>query len=466
MLSSGEAPQVGSDFHSESTMALSNATSWRPPSRLLLMEPNSRRRTSAGRLCLSLVAVLLAVVVDVNNELNTGSLEQGSRYRYLLLAIPCAALLMIRLRSPSMLIRKPNMGDILLLALMAYGLLGSVYGAQILHTDSTGIPLFLPMAIAFLYLGTLDSISDREANGLIKGLAAIGLIYVVLNAIANSDLAPGMAESNSYRNAKVLFIAVGVAAALAAGQRVRLTIVIGLAAFVFWTYPAATSVVVGFSTIVTLFVTRETSSNLRPYLVGSLLLIGATISLANAPTTLSIVDEYFLAVGKQNNNETRLALFEGGIEKFLRSPVVGEGFTGETTLTVRLPSGQPFKAPLHDDYILLAASGGILALALFVAWIVVTEVNVLRRHHAFVAAGKMAQANLMRTLLVGFNAALVAALFNPVLQGMGRSASLFAFYGLMHAIGSPPSSTSARPLNPRVHRSVAPTSGSLPPRTS
>jgi hypothetical protein len=54
---------------------------------------------------------------------------------------------------------------------------------------------------------------------------------------------------------------------------------------------------------------------------------------------------------------------------------------------------------------------------------------------------------LMKVLLVGFNAWLTAAMFNPLFQGMARSVTLFAIYGLMMALGEPgaPESPSVRP---------------------
>lgn len=401
------------------------------------MTAESRQGSEAYRLGLSLGLVLLPVVADVNNQLNKGAgAVGGTKLRYLLLLIPVASMLLIRLRQPSSFIRRTELSDRFLLFLAMYGLAGSIYGSLVLHTRSTALPIFLPMIVGLLHMGVRDRLSPREAKRLLRWVAFVGLIYIGLNALANSGLAPPLAASRSYRNAKVLFVVVGVVAAILARQRLRAIVLTALGAYIFFTYPSATTVVVAGVALITLFATRPKASSVRPYVVGVAALVIATVGLANIDRTIGLTNTYFLFVGKQNNNDTRVALYQAGVDQIRSSPFFGDAFSGELSVTIRLPSGQLFTAPFHDDYILLAAAGGLISLLLFLGWAISTEIGALRRYQYLVASGGGENAALLRTALVGFNAWLAAALFNPLFQGLGRSITLFALYGLVKLAGT------------------------------
>jgi O-antigen ligase len=143
---------------------------------------------------------------------------------------------------------------------------------------------------------------------------------------------------------------------------------------------------------------------------------------------------------KKNNNNARIALYSNGVQRFLDSPIIGSGFTGDITETVVRRDGQgaPFKAPFHDDYIMTAAVGGGAGLLLLLLWIATTVVNTLRRYRGFLAAGEKERAGLLRVLFVTFNVLFAAALFNPELSAVGRGATAFGLYALMMMVGEPP----------------------------
>jgi hypothetical protein len=79
--------------------------------------------------------------------------------------------------------------------------------------------------------------------------------------------------------------------------------------------------------------------------------------------------------------------------------------------------------------------GGGLGFLLLISWAAVTEVCALRRYRAFVEAGDVHRASLLRTLLVGFNGYFCAAMFNPLFYGASRSATLFVLYSIMMLLG-------------------------------
>jgi hypothetical protein len=394
----------------------------------------------------ALLLVLLFVVLDVQGALNRGSLVEGTRLRYLVLLIPLGSIIYLRARSPSALLRKPTGADLLLFALFAYGLIGSAYGMLFRGTQSTGLPLFLPMALAFLYLATLEDISAAEARSLLRKLAAVGLIYLVLALLSAGGISSILASSRAFRNARLPFVAIAFSGALVGGQRGRLALVCAILPIIFLAYPSATFVMVALITVVTLFVTSPRASRLRTFVVAGSILTVAVFVLLDFNRALSVSSSYFATVGKQNNNETRLALYRSGIAEFERSPMIGQGFAGELNITARTESGTWVRLPFHDDFILMAAGGGGLAVLLFLAWIASTEVIVLARCRRLAGEGFTEHVALLRTLLVGYNAWLVSSLFNPLFQGLANSLTLFAIYGIMMAVAAQyPDRQPARP---------------------
>ncbi len=392
------------------------------------------RSTDAYRLARALIVILVLVTLDVAKFL-----DKGTSVRYLILLVPIGAYVGMRMHRRTMRFRRPRATDKVLMVLTVIGLAGSLYGRLVLHTGSTALPIFLPMPMAFLYLGTLEDPTPREVRKILAALAGVGLLYISLNALANSSLIPALKASRAYRNADISYIAMGFVALLVTRRWARLFVFLGLTAFVFVTYPSATFAMVAVITAVTLFVTRPDGSHLRMGIAGVTAVVIVALALLNFSSAIRLADDYFLAVGKRNNTNTRVALWNAGLTKFAASPVYGDLFSGETTVIVaRRPNGGAlFKNPYNDDYLLFAASGGVLCLGLLLAWIVMVEIGSIKRYRGFIAAGQHSHARLLRVLLVTFNAWLMAAAFNPLFQGMGRSVTLFAIYGLMMLLGRP-----------------------------
>lgn len=380
----------------------------------------------------------------------TKFLDKGNAARYLILAVPFCGALAIRFRSRMGLIRKASFADKVLLVLMLFGGIGSIYGRIHLHTSTSALPIFLPMVIAFLYLLTLEDPTEEEVRKILFAVGAIGLLYVFLNAVANSGISPSLKASRTYRNAEFMYVAMGFAALVAAKRWARVIVLSLLTVVVLVTYPSATSALVVLITFVTLLATRPQGTRARFYVAAITVLLLIVIALFNSSRTIKLADDYFSVVGKKNNSTARLALWQAGMQKFAASPLIGDAFSGETTVTVfrQIGGGAPFHNPYNNDYVLFLASGGALGFLLLVGWIVWIERMTIHRYRGFVASGQPQHAALMRVLLVAFNAWLTAAAFNPLFTGMGRSVTLFSLYGLMMALGRPATGAQRQGVQP------------------
>jgi O-antigen ligase/polysaccharide polymerase Wzy-like membrane protein len=385
-----------------------------------------------------LVRVLLFMMVCVTLD-TRDFLSHGGKARYVLLVIPFGVTIFIWNRKKKGIVRRLSVPDRILAVLTLVGLAGALYGTFVLHTSSTTLPVFLPMTVAFAYLVTLYQPTDQELRKVLRALAMIGLLYTFMNALANSGVATSIIAAKVYRNSQVFFIFMGIAAAISAKRWIVLSLILLLGLFVFATYPSGTDVVVTLVTILTFWVTRPKASRFRPYVVVGLGLVILALAVANLGAVSSTASSYFGVVGKRDNTNTRLALWQGGIDEFQQSPIYGNGFAGELTILVYRQAGDraAFKAPFHDDYIMLLALGGVIGLGLALWWLIATEQNVLRRYRAFLTAGELVRANTLRTLLVGFNVFFAAAFFNPGLSSVGRGATVFAIYAMMMIVGEP-----------------------------
>ena len=396
-------------------------------------------RTDSYRYALWVLLMFLLVTIDVADYTD----RSGSPVRYAILLLPAFGALTVMMRSGVIRVRRLSRPDRVLLLFMAYGLLGSLYGRLRLHETSGALPVFLPMIVAFTYLFATWQMTEDEADRITRRLAWIGLVYAFLNVLANlsvlSTAFPRFIAPKTYRNSKVFFVALGAAAAWTSRRRPAFACLLVLATIVFVTYRSGTNAVVFLVTLLTFFVTKPRGSPLRPYVAGAAGVAILVFAVINFNSTAGVASDYFQAVSKKNNNDARIALYQNGFQTFKKSPWIGSGFTGDITETVirRDGLGAPFKAPFHDDYIMVAATGGLLGLFLLVWWIAATEVVILRRYRGFLASGENRKAGLLRVLLVAFNVLFVAALFNPELSAVGRGATIFGLYALMMLVGEP-----------------------------
>ena len=376
--------------------------------------------------------IMLAASFDVYDWLDRS--VQGGSNRYLIIAVPLVAAAWIRLRHPGFFVRRPMPSDIVLFALFIFGLGGSLIGVAFLGTVENARPVFLPMMVAFLYLLTIDDPTDREVSTTLNWLSWIATAYTAMNAIVNLQLLPGLLLFKQYRNASVSMVALAVATAVVLGNRRRLALVLALAAVIFVTYPSATSVLVGASVVLTFYITGKRSSGLRTIVVVVSVVTVSVLALANFDRGVELADRYFAVVDKTNANSGRLDLWSEGLERWREAPIFGNGFAGEVT-AVRERDERSL--PFHNDFVLFLANGGIVGLGLLVAWVVLTELTLLRRYRGFVRAQDMRRAGFLRAILVCLNAFVVAMAFNPVLPGASRSVTIFGLYAIAMSLGDP-----------------------------
>lgn len=396
--------------------------------------PSDPRRVSTDSFALSkaFLLIMLAASFDVYDWLDRS--VQGGATRFLIIAVPFVAIVWIRMSRPGFLVRMPMPADLVLFALFVFGLSGSLIGVVFMGTE-TARPVFLPMAVAFLYLLTTEDPTDREVSKTLSWLSLIALAYTAMNALVNLSVLPGLSEFKQYRNASVAMVALALGAAMALGKRRRTLLVLVLAVIIFLTYPSATSVLVAASIGLTFYLTGKRSSGARTLVVTCAIVAGSAFALVNFDRGVEIADQYFAAVDKANANSGRLDLWSEGLERWQEAPIFGSGFAGEVT-AVR--DRDEKSLPFHNDFVLFLASGGIVGLGLLVTWFVLTEMTLLRRYRGFLRTGDTARAGLLRAILVGLNAFVVAMAFNPVLPGASRSATIFGLYAIAMMVGQPP----------------------------
>jgi hypothetical protein len=384
-------------------------------------------RTDSYLLARSLLLVMFATALDVWNYLDLGGWP-----RYVLVLIPFGMLGLIRLRRPSTYVRHPAGPDRILLVLLVFGLTGTLYGIVVRGTPATALPIFVPMMIAFLYLGCLQDPTSREARVVLRRIEWLGLLYAGLAAVVGSGLLPELAEFRQFRNANLVFMALALASTIARRHWGRAALVLGLWGVAFAFYPSGTSILTGLTVVITLLMMPARPSRIRPYLLGSAAAMAIVLVLLNFNSWVQLSNDYFSLVGKSNNNSTRLAVWTVGMERFGESPVYGDAFSGPTVTTAVREEGQTeFQIPYHNDYILFLAGGGIIGFGLLMLWIAATELLVLHRYIDLIRTGERDKAALIKTLLVGYNAFFVAAAFNPSITGVSRSATIFSIYALM-----------------------------------
>jgi O-antigen ligase len=256
-------------------------------------------------------------------------------------------------------------------------------------------------------------------------------LYIGLAAVVNIGLVSHLAQYKQFRNAQFAYVMIGIAGAVVMRRRALLAGLLVLEAINFLAYPSATSILCGVAMLITFFVTKPHGSRARPYVIAIVALVAALFALAQISTVAKITGDYFVAVGKTNANTGRLAIWTTGINQWEQSPFVGQVFTGGTVAqTYRARNGQLLQLPFHNDYVLFLAEGGLVGLLLLLSFILGLNFALVRAHRRFVEEGRRERANLLRMLMVGFNSFFVAAAFNPVLEGMSRSAVIFSMYGL------------------------------------
>lgn len=389
-----------------------------------------RAATDSYRYARALLVIFLATAVDVFNVLDRSS--RGGPVRYLILLIPVAALLAIRADGSTMM-RSPAAHERALIALFVFGLVGTSYGILFLGVTSTARALFLPMSIAILALFVVQPLTSDEARKLTRALAWIATIYIVLGAVVYSGLVPGLAEFRQFKNATFPYVTIGISAAYMLHRRFWAVALMGLAAVIFVGYSSATSVLVVLVTVVAFLATGRTASRARPYAIAIAAVVIAAVAVANFGRSEELAGRYFEAVGKRNTTQGRIEFWANGIAEFQASPFIGAGFASDTVVE----ASRERQSPYHNDFVMFLAEGGLLGTLLLLGWLGFLFRILITRYFGFVRTGEHDRAVLARLVLIGLVGFVVAMVFNPVLEGLSRSATIFALAAIGSMLGDP-----------------------------
>ncbi len=391
------------------------------------------RRTDAAVLARGVLLLMLVASLDAFNFFD----RPNGGLRYTILIIPWGAAILIRARRPSMLVRRWAVGDVLIACLFLMGVAGSIIGVIFRNDAAPALSVFIPMSVGLLYLLAVDGPTTAEVRRILDGLSAIGVVYVVMAFAVNRGLLPGLVQFLKYRNANAAFVAMALTAAFLARRWGRLFFLSVLYAGIFLAYPSATQVLSVFVVGLALLLTMRRAGPLRTLVLGVMVVLAVVFALANLDTGIRITSTYFADVGKADANRGRLDLWATGLEEFQTSPWVGQAFSGEAAAArTRDQKALPF----HNDFVLFLAEGGLLGSGLLLGWIVFTELTLTRRLRRFRTAGWEAEAQLTRLIFVTLNAFFVAMAFNPVMEGVTRTATIFGLYGIAMSLQLPPAS--------------------------
>ena len=404
-------------------MSLLQARSWRRPS-AAVPELADSVATDSYRLACAFMLVMALVTVDVFNVLDrgwppvaadAGGAGGGSAERYLILLIPIVAIIWMRMKAPSLLVRAPSGSDLRARPpLPARHGRDATSGSRSSARPTPSAPSSSRWCSGLLYLLTLHPPRDREVTRIIDWLGLIGLVYVIANFLVNYGILPGLLQYKQYRNASVAYVALAAVAAFVRGRRRRLLLVLVLTAAIFVSYPSATSVLVALTVLLTLFLTGRRATGLRSIVVVGVVVLMGVVAVANFQKGVQITSDYFSAVGKVDANAGRLDLWTAGIERWQESPFIGSVFSGEA-VAVRSRDQRPCRTTTTSCC--SSPRAGCSGAGILVAFIVMAEITLVRRYRRFVRWGDQDRADLLRIILCTSNAFLMTMLFNPVLPG-------------------------------------------------
>lgn len=403
-----------------------------------------RGAKSRARLWRTMLVVLVIAALEPSGYF----IGEGNG-RFVLVALPLVAICVVRSYDNPLTVRAPEPPDRLLILLFLYGLGGSLYGILFIHSDSPALAVFLPMVLGLLHLTTLGPVTDDEARKHLTLVVYLCVVYVVVHAANALGYVPGRnpragpvtVSDSVFSHLKAFLIVMALGGAWILARRLLLAVSAGLTFIIFLVYPAGTYVVALLIALITLVATGKRRGRLRAAAMAglTLALVGAVyfqVVGTGSSRSTSLVRAYFKAVQKTDNTSTRGGLWTEAIAEIRGSPFFGSGFTGDISLPGRL-NGRDVEVPPHNDLLQIAMGGGLVAMALLVGWLVTTNVVVVRRYWRFIDAGRSPPAQLVRLLLVGYNAFWAIALLNPMVSQVGVHAGLLAIYALMMSVLAP-----------------------------
>jgi hypothetical protein len=402
-----------------------------------------RAQASRARLWNAALLTIGLVVFDIYGY----SVTAGAT-RYVLVALPILLVCAGRPNSNRLTLSAPLLPDYFLLALFVFGTIGSLYGLFAHTTTSPALPLFLPMACGFLHLTVIGNESEAEAvtntrrliwvlcaGVAVQAATAVGLTQLFGAATADPLTNPSAA---AFGHERAFLVCAAVVGLWLLRRRRLMAAVMALGLVAFLSYPAATYVVAATMAILTLVAVDRRATKARALVIGllalvMLLFVVVDVAHSGPGTRSSLGSAYSRTFGKGDNSETRADLWSKAWVQTQKSPVVGSGFAGDTSIRVLL-AGQRRAVPPHNDFLQMGMGGGLLAMALLIGWVVSTNVTVVGRLALMRAEPDANRRVLATMLLVGYNCFFAVALSNPVMSRGGLNVILMLMYSLMMSV--------------------------------
>jgi hypothetical protein len=377
---------------------------------LLLAWPVIHRLARGARWALPLVIAILAILLDVRGIASSGGLARYAGTAIVLVAV-------IAMRSGGA--RAGRALWFFSAVLCAYGLFGTVYGRFWFGTQDGAFPVVLPLLICLAGWARPVAI-ETDLRFALNTIAFLGSVFAFWCAAVRLGVLPG--EPSVYGHEKAFIVVLAVASARAARSRwlTVLSLVAAIAAFA--TYPAATYIVAGFSALLTYVLVRWSPGRpIRTVLgVGGMAVVLWAVMHVDA--LVRFTSSYFALVEKTNNGATRETLYEIALRQLTVHPMFAHFFTGDLTVATTLAGRSGVILPIHNDYLGVALSGGIVAAALLLSIFMFANGCAIRAVKVYGISSTHRLA--ITALLASLNAAAVTAFANPVFMNPGTNTAV------------------------------------------
>ncbi len=372
------------------------------------------------------VAAIISFVVfalDVHGWFRAGS--GGLRYTFLL--VPLIVVVLALRRSTKH--RKVSPPDILLGLLVLWGLSGALYGKVSFHPVSSALTIMLPMTAGFLHLFQVVRPSEKQARRMLDMLTWAGAMFLGLYFLSQLRI-PLLSAGGAYAKEQAFLLTIGPAAAVITRRWYLVAAEVLQLIGIFFFHPTGTFAIALLVILVTCIVLSRARTIVRSLALGALLCV-MTLGFFSVFTSTSgkssFVDIYFQIVGGKNNTPFRRYIVKSAIAAVKAHPLLGTNFTGPISFRTPFPGAARY-APPHNDLVQLAVSGGLIAAALYVDWLVVVNYSLARKYKMLLSENP-ANAAVLRVLAIAFNVFVTTSLFNPLLDQVGIAVMFFLIYG-------------------------------------
>lgn len=312
------------------------------------------------------------------------------------------------------------------LLLFVYGVAGTLYGRFVLGTGNGTLPLVGPMVIACL--PPVRNWAEPDWRLGLRVISAAGTVFALGSGLSRLGFLPAT-QIDVLNHEKAFLVMLGIAAAIAARDRVLTVASLGAAALAFSAYPAATYVVAAAVALGTVGLARWAPRARGRTVLAALVMAGTAIAVLNIDRLIALTGSYFRLVGKIDNGDTREALYRTALSR-LTSPVFSHFFTRDITVVGKL-SGVDRIVPAHNDYLSITLGGGLVAAALLLGVFLFANGLALRTLRE---EPDPWQRRTVIVLLGAVNGAAVSAFANPIFMNPGASAVTFAVVAALAAV--------------------------------